>query len=57
MRVEILQDRRTNRPNGDGHVFFSTIDAAKEAMKCDRKYMGNKKQTNDFCNEYFAVYR
>ncbi len=42
MRIEILQNRRTNRPNGDGHAYFKTMDEINEAMKCDRKFMGNR---------------
>jgi len=42
VRIEILQNRRTNRPNGDGHIYFNTMDEVNEAMKCDRKYMGNR---------------
>jgi len=42
VRIEILQNRRTNRPNGDGHIYFNTKDEVNEAMKCDRKYMGNR---------------
>lgn len=40
MRIEILKNRRTNRPNGDGHVYFKSMDEITEAMKYDRKYMG-----------------
>ena len=29
------------RPNGDGHLYFSTLDEVTEALKYDRKYMGN----------------
>jgi RNA recognition motif-containing protein len=43
VRIEISLDRRTNRPNGDGHVYFSTRDEISEALKCDRKYMGTEK--------------
>jgi hypothetical protein len=43
VRIEILQNRRTNRPNGDGHVYFNTMDDINEAMKCDRKFMGKGK--------------
>ena len=39
-KVEILQDRRMHRPNGDAYVFFNTAEDVVEAMKCDRKYMG-----------------
>jgi len=42
MRIEILQDRRMKRPNGDGYLYFASLDEVTEAMKCDRKYMGNK---------------
>jgi hypothetical protein len=42
VRIEILQNRRTNRPNGDGHVYFNTMDDINEAMKCDRKFMGKE---------------
>ncbi|CAF1038867.1 unnamed protein product [Rotaria sp. Silwood1] len=42
VHIEILNDRRTNRPNGDAHVYFSTMDEVNEAVKCDRKYMGNR---------------
>ncbi|CAF0817598.1 unnamed protein product [Adineta steineri] len=42
VRIEIMQDRRLNRPNGDGHVYFNTKDEANEAIKCDRKFMGNR---------------
>ncbi len=42
MRIEISQDRRTNRRNGDGEVYFKSLDEATEAMKCDRKYMGSR---------------
>ncbi|CAF0864583.1 unnamed protein product [Adineta ricciae] len=41
-RVEIIQDRRMKRPNGDGYVYFNTIEEVDEAMKCDRKYMGSR---------------
>jgi hypothetical protein len=40
VRIDILQDRRLNRPNGDGHVYFKTMEEVDEAMKCNRKYMG-----------------
>jgi hypothetical protein len=30
------------RPNGDGYLYFSTIEEVTEAMKYDRKYMGNR---------------
>jgi hypothetical protein len=42
VRIEIQQNRRTNRPNGDGHVYFKSMDEINEAMKFDRKYMGNR---------------
>ncbi|UJR23540.1 hypothetical protein I4U23_026529 [Adineta vaga] len=42
VRIDIIQDRRLKRPNGDGHVYFSTKEEVIEAMKCDRKYMGNR---------------
>jgi len=42
VRIEILRNRRTNQPNGDGHVYFNTMDEINEAMKCDRKYMGSR---------------
>ncbi|CAF0891088.1 unnamed protein product [Adineta ricciae] len=42
VRIEIIQDRRLKRPNGDGHVYFNTKEDAIEAMKCDRKYMNNR---------------
>jgi hypothetical protein len=28
------------RPNGDGYLYFSTLEEVTEAMKYDRKYMG-----------------
>ncbi|CAF4450830.1 unnamed protein product, partial [Adineta steineri] len=40
IRIEIVQDRRMKRPNGDGHLYFSSLEDVDEAMKCDRKYMG-----------------
>jgi RNA recognition motif-containing protein len=40
IRIEIVQDRRMNRSNGDAYVYFNTMDEVNEAMKCDRKYMG-----------------
>jgi hypothetical protein len=43
VRIEVLQNRRTNRPNGDGHVYFKSMDEINEAMKFDRKYMGKRK--------------
>jgi hypothetical protein len=43
VRIEILQNRRTNRPNGDGHVYFKSMDEINEAMKFDRKYLGKNK--------------
>ncbi|CAF4047739.1 unnamed protein product [Rotaria sp. Silwood2] len=50
VHVEILNDRRTNRPNGDAHVYFSTMDQVNEAVKCDRKYMG-KENSSFFMKE------
>ncbi|CAF3349584.1 unnamed protein product [Rotaria sp. Silwood1] len=41
-RIEILQDRRMKRPNGDGHLYFNTLDEVNEALKYDRKYMGSR---------------
>ncbi len=48
MRIEILQNRRTNRPNGDGYVYFNTKDEANEAMKCDRKFIGKENSCFSF---------
>jgi len=42
VRIEIVQDRRMHRPNGDAYVYFNSFDDATEAMKCDRKYMGTR---------------
>ncbi len=42
VRIEILQNRRTNRPNGDGFLYFTSLGEVNEAMKYDRKYMGNR---------------
>ncbi|CAF0759922.1 unnamed protein product [Adineta steineri] len=42
IRIEIVQDRRMKRPNGDGHLYFSSLEDVDEAMKCDRKYMGSR---------------
>ena len=44
-RIEILQDRRMHRSNGDAHIFFNSLEDANEAMKCDRKYMGKQSPT------------
>lgn len=41
-RIEIIQDRRMKRPNGDGNLYFATLDQVTEAMAYDRKYMGNR---------------
>lgn len=41
MRIEILHDRQTEKANGDGYAYFNALDKAKEALKCDRNYMGN----------------
>lgn len=41
-RIEILQDRRMKRPNGDGHLYFRTLDEVNEALTYDRKYLGNR---------------
>ncbi|CAF3561619.1 unnamed protein product [Rotaria sordida] len=42
VHIEIINDRRTNRPNGDAHIYFNTMDAVNEAVKNDRKYMGSR---------------
>ncbi|CAF3777142.1 unnamed protein product [Rotaria socialis] len=42
VHIKILYDRRTNRPNGDAHIYFNTMDQVNEAVKCDRKYMGSR---------------
>lgn len=39
VRVEILYDRRTKRPNGDGYAYFISRAQVYEAKKCDRQYM------------------
>ncbi|CAF2747899.1 unnamed protein product [Rotaria sp. Silwood2] len=41
-RIEILQDRRMKRPNGDAHLYYNTLDEVNEALKYDRKYMGSR---------------
>ena len=51
MRIEILQNRRTNRPNGDGQVYFKSMDEINEAMKYDRKYMGKNSTVCLFLQE------
>jgi len=48
VRIDILQNRRTNRPNGDGYAYFNTKDEANEAMKCDRKFIGKKNSCFSF---------
>lgn len=37
-----MQDRRMKRPNGDGNLYFATLDQVTEAMSYDRKYMGKR---------------
>jgi hypothetical protein len=63
VRIEIQQNRRTNRPNGDGHVYFKSMDEINEAMKFDRKYMGKIKSLSFFLltklilgNRYVELY-
>lgn len=42
IRIEILQDRRMRRPNGNGNLYFASLDQVTEAMSYDRKYMGSR---------------
>jgi hypothetical protein len=60
VRINILQDRRLKRPNGDGYLYFTTLDEVDEAMKYDRKYMGKRKllkKYNIFFLKIFILYR
>jgi hypothetical protein len=51
MRIEIMQDRRMKRPNGDAFLYFTTLEEVNEAMKYDRKYLGKTILFNGI--EYF----
>jgi hypothetical protein len=42
-----------HRPNGDAYVYFNTFDDANEAMKCDRKYMGEIHTSNPCSSPMF----
>jgi len=60
MRIEIIQDRRMKRPNGDGVLYFTTLEEVNEAMKYDRKYLGKTILFNGieyFLENIFLVYR